>query len=194
MRNGLKKILAALLAVALVMTMSFTALADSTPLIYKVSDDDGHEIYMLGTIHVGEESMYPIQGIDDVLDRCDVVAFELDETDLSIAQEGETEEDIDFWELAKELLSLVDFSGNSLDDETLQRMSQIEGLESISIVAPFVKLSALASLVECTIMENVGISSERGVEMYLMQLAHDRGMKILGLETAEEQDAVLDSA
>ena len=90
----MKRILAALLALMLAMTVGLTAMADSTPLIYKVSDQEGHSIYMLGTIHVGEESMYPIRGIDQVLDQCDVVAFELGEEDMPVSEDPEEEEDI----------------------------------------------------------------------------------------------------
>ena len=191
MKKGLTRIFAVLLALVLAMTVSLTALADSTPLIYRVSDSEGHEIYMLGTIHVGDESMYPIRGIDQVLDKCDVVAFELSETEMPLADEEE--EDIDLWSLVSELLSCVQLGGSKLDDDTLDRMSQIEGLEGISALAYFMKPSALAGTVEVTLMENAGVTSEQGVEMYLMQLARDRGLQIVGLETAEEQDAALAS-
>ena len=90
----MKKIFAALLALVLAVTAGLTAMADSTPLIYKVTDQEEHSIYMLGTIHVGEESMYPIRGIDQVLDQCDVVAFELGEEDMPVSEDPEEEEDL----------------------------------------------------------------------------------------------------
>ena len=90
----MKRFIAILLALTLALTAGLTAFADSTPLIYKVSDQEGHSIYMLGTIHVGEDSMYPIQGIDSVLDQCDVVAFELGEGEIPVGDESEEDADI----------------------------------------------------------------------------------------------------
>ena len=91
-------------------------------------------------------------------------------------------------------MSCLSLSGSDLDEETLNRMDQIEGLEGISLVASFVKPDALVSLVESTVMENGGISSENGVECYLLKLARERGLQIVGLETAEEQDDALATA
>ena len=60
-------------------------------------------------------------------------------------------------------------------------MDQIEGLEGISLIASFVKPEALSSLVESIVMENEGISSDNGVEVYLLKLARERGLQIVGL-------------
>ena len=63
----------------------------STPLLYKVSDDAGNVIWLLGSIHVGMEDYYPLP--DYVLDAFDgseiVIRFEkLSGTDRRITAEG----------------------------------------------------------------------------------------------------------
>lgn len=58
----------------------------STPLLYKVSDDGGNVIWLLGSIHVGMEDYYPLpdyvldafDGSDALAVEADIVAFEKD--------------------------------------------------------------------------------------------------------------------
>ena len=57
-----------------------------TPILYRVTDDDGHTIWLFGSIYVGTESYYPLptyvqtafESAEVLAVECDVVAFEKD--------------------------------------------------------------------------------------------------------------------
>ena len=65
------------------------AFAESHPLMYKVTDQDGHTIYLLGTLHVINQETLPIANLDDVLGKVDTVIFELNEADMEKVVSGE---------------------------------------------------------------------------------------------------------
>ena len=71
----MKKRLAALLAVLMMLTVCLPALGECTPLLYRATDGAGHEIYLMGTIHLARESTYPLPDyVLDAFERCDVLA------------------------------------------------------------------------------------------------------------------------
>ncbi len=57
-----------------------------SPLLYKATDSNGNEVYLLGSIHVGYEDMYPLpqyvldayKKSDTLAVECDIIAFEED--------------------------------------------------------------------------------------------------------------------
>jgi uncharacterized protein YbaP (TraB family) len=75
-----RKITAWLLAALLLFCLlPLSALADSQPLLYRVTDENGSEIYLFGTIHVGNEALYPLSGqVLSAMDACDILAVEVD--------------------------------------------------------------------------------------------------------------------
>ena len=59
-----------------------------SPLLWRVTDKDGHTLYLFGTIHVGDERNETVlQKLSPTLDSCDALAVEFDvvayETDVS---------------------------------------------------------------------------------------------------------------
>ena len=56
--------------------------------MYKVTDKDGHSIYLLGTMHVISRETLPIAHLDEVLGQVDRVVFEMSEADMQKLTSG----------------------------------------------------------------------------------------------------------
>ena len=75
----MKKTIALFLCLAVFTLSAGVGLAESSPLLYEVKDESGHTLYLLGTIHVGGESMYPLsEAVWNAYEASDVLAVEVD--------------------------------------------------------------------------------------------------------------------
>ena len=73
----MKKILAMLLCLSLLLPC-LGAAAESHPLLYEARDNQGHVIYLLGTIHVGGEDMFPLSdAVWRAYDEAEALAVEI---------------------------------------------------------------------------------------------------------------------
>ena len=70
----MKKLLClALVAVMALSCAALPAMADSHPLIYKVTDAEGHYVYLMGTMHVASQDTFPIAKLDEVMGLADTI-------------------------------------------------------------------------------------------------------------------------
>jgi len=189
-RSIIKKIIALCVTLSLLICGVSAALADSNPLIYKVSDDNGNHIYLLGTIHVGRDDMYPIAGFDGVLSDCDAVALEIYNEDYFPPEGAEDEFK---WSYVTELLSMIDLFGTKPDDELMAKLKALPGMEEFSFVLPYVSLSTMTTMVLYAAMDAAGVDAEKSVEDYVVDSARRHNLELMGLETEEEQNAVINS-
>ncbi|MBR3504902.1 MAG: TraB/GumN family protein [Clostridia bacterium] len=75
----IKKIAAGAAAFLLCALLFNAALAASAPLVYRVTDGEGHRLYLLGTIHVGRSDMFPLGGaVEEAYAESDILAVEMD--------------------------------------------------------------------------------------------------------------------
>lgn len=197
----MKRSLCVLTTVLLLISACVPGFADSTPLIYRVSDDEGHCLYVMGTIHLGKPDMYPIAGIDAILDQCDTLALEVtDEEDQTTARSfwaGEQQEEsvpdmiTGLPELMMFLFDSVTLSGNGLTDAELTQIADILELEDGELILKWLKPSALCDFLCASFYGKAGMDIGYSTEYYLTALALDRGMEIIGLETDESQMEML---
>ena len=166
----------AALAATLILLLSVTAAAaDSTPAIYRVTDGEGHFIYLMGTCHILTPDCLPIAGIDELLDGCGAIALEIE-----VAGEG-----IDT--AAGDLLEL---SGNDLPPETRDRIADYltsKGQAALIPLIPNLSANALILLVSTTLLIGDDFDGITSPEIYLNDLAEARGLPLIGLETVEDQ-------
>lgn len=155
----------------------FPAFASSTPPVYKVSDNDGHSVYMMGTFHYSKEDSFPIEGIDKVLDDVDTVAFEICGDDMDkIAEQLRAE---------REAKVKEDKETNGLSDEVLDEIcgfiNSVKGKEYTREELSTIPLDQIKSLINTSVLEKEGLSSE-GTEEYLNKLAKERNLKTVSIE------------
>lgn len=183
---------------------ALTASAESTPLLYRVTDSEGHAVYLLGTYHIGYADMFPIAGIDAVLDECEAVALEVcGEQELAEArrvwlkgEEAPAEEEEDFLSgmggLA-EFLGAMSFGGNGLTNEELAMIAGLLDMEGAEFFLRSMQPSMLYNITMMALCEQAGLSMDYSVEYYVIALAEERGLPLMELEGDSMQNELLDS-
>lgn len=184
MKKRITALLAVLLAVSFLIPVSCSA--DSQPLLYRVTDEQGHEIYLFGTIHVGNDALYPLsEQVLRAMDRCDTLAVEVD-----LVWEMEHPE-----ELLKYSMDIYYTDGSKAEDalgkELVSRAADALGMDERLINA--MKPYGILSLLEEKSVADALLSSELGVDRYLIRLAREKEMEVRALETLEEQFTLLRS-
>lgn len=159
----------------------------SSPVLYKATDDQGHTVYMLGSIHVGTDAMYPLpQYVMDAYNASSALAVELDMIAVSKDMAGATE-------MAQSML-LTDGTkiSDHISEECYDRAVEIlkdnksyyKALDSFKPVMWYSLISTLA-------MEEAGADSDRGIDMHFLELAYDDEKTIYEVESAEFQYSLL---
>jgi len=159
----------------------------SSPILYKVTDSEGRFIYLLGSIHVATEDMYPLPAyVLDAYDSCDALAVECDivsaEKDLSLAME-----------MAK---SMVLTDGTRISDhispETYEKAVEIlkENNTYYSALDMY-KPVMWYSLISTFALEKAGTDVSLGIDRFFIEDALDRDKPLLEIESVEEQYAIL---
>lgn len=153
-------------------------------LFWEVSSPDGTEtMYLLGSIHVADDSIYPMpeivmdayQSSDLLAVEADILAYEQDQEEISrlamrfFYTDGTTVRDhlpADLYEQAKARLTDAGLYAEAYD-----------------WVHPFLWNSLLDQIVT----DASGLDSEHGVDRYFLELAHQSGKQIFEVESVEEQ-------
>lgn len=179
-----------LLALTMVLVLLFSCVplahAASTPLLYKVTDEEGHVIYLFGTIHVGNDALYPLSdAVLTAFEACDTLAVEIDL--LSIYEDPE--------ELLSYSADMYCEEGDSaaahLGEELVQKAA--DALDMPFALLDIMKPYGILSLLEEKSMTDALLSADLGVDMYLLEQAREQGMETLSLETLAFQYELLDS-
>ncbi|MCR4884819.1 MAG: TraB/GumN family protein, partial [Clostridiales bacterium] len=86
--------------------------------MYKVTDKDGHTIYLLGTLHMMSQETLPIANLDETLATVDRVILEVSEADMEKAAKGS----VTVSDLGSVLSSMMQMFtlDNGLSQETLE--------------------------------------------------------------------------
>lgn len=152
----------------------------SKGLLFAVTGGE-NTLYLFGSIHLGHEGMYPLsQQVYDAFERSDVLALELDITDLSVEA------------LSVDLLSLMMYQDDTLmtdivPEELFNEVAVI--IDAEMGIPPFLlnhfKPWVAANMLVEIAYEATGLSADYGVETYFSGKAGD--MEIVELETIEEQ-------
>ena len=178
-----KKLITGLIAAALLL-QPYAAGAESAPLVYRVTDGQGHTLYLLGTIHVGSDNMYPLgSAVEEAYAAADIVAVEMD----VYAYGG------NLFSSLKTAFSLMygvqDNIKNHLSPETYALGVEALGMPEIALQR--MKPAMWYSLAENYIITKAGLDAAKGVDYWLLKQAHKDGKQIDELESLEEQMATL---
>ena len=187
----MKKMLCLVLTVVLALSCAILpALADSHPLMYKVTDKDGHTIYLLGTLHMMSQETLPIANLDETLGNVDRVIFEVSEADMEKAASGS----LTISDLGSVLSSMMQMFtlDNGLSQETLELVAGfLSGAYNQTIDAESLRMMSapmLAQLLNAQFMTIAGYdASGHGVDLEVFRKAKAFGKKIEGVETMAEQ-------
>ncbi len=155
----------------------------STPLLFKVTDDSGNVLWLFGTIHVGRENYYPLPDyVMNALDNSDALAVEFD-----IVKFG-----TDFAAQQASLQALIYTDGTTLKDHVPEKIynESVEILKKNGFYMEMLDLykpAMFSSLIDSIVYEKLGIDTNLGVDSHLIKHAMDKNIEILDVESAEFQ-------
>lgn len=157
--------------------------ASITPAFYKVTDDEGHTVWLMGSIHVGLPSFYPLpayitdayKNADALVVECDVVAFSSNLSQQLQALQG-----------------MMYHDGSTIGDHLPEELytyaveilkEQRQYSSALDVYTPIFWSSAIDNYLTA----QMGFDSELGIDMYFLNDAYDTGKEILEIESVEFQ-------
>lgn len=156
---------------------------NSTPLLLEVSkDDSAHKLYLFGSIHAADESIYPLpQYVIDAYNQSDVLAVEFD----LIAYTNDLSNQ---FTLLSKLMYEDDTIQNHLSAETYK--TGIKILEEVGLyhsIMDYYQPIVWQSLIENAVIINSNLNEEYGIDKYFLTQAKENAKQIFELESAEYQ-------
>lgn len=154
-----------------------------TPLLYQVTDEAGHSIWLFGSIHVGRKDFYPLPDyVTEAFEKAEGLAVEFDirayEKDLSaqvqslrhlLYTDGTTIKDHIDPTLYEEAAAL-------LEDAPLP----VSMLENYKPIMWF-------SLIESLALETDTLKSKHGIDMHMIDAAYEVNKPVISIESADFQ-------
>ena len=180
----MKERLISCLVAAAMLLPPVAAGAESAPLVYRVWDGGMSQIYLLGTIHVGNEDMYPLgDAVEQAYHESDILAVEAD----LYAIGGNMLSSLKY--TFGLMYPLGDSARNHLSPETYALGVEKLGVSAFALGQ--MKPALWYSLAENYIDAAAGLDGVHGVDYWLLKRAHEDGKTIQELEGLEEQMAML---
>ena len=163
-----------------------------TPLFYHVTGDNGQEMWLFGTIHIGDErTAYLPQEIYDAFDASDALALEFD----SEAFEKRMEEDEDFQD---KISGYYFFSDNTLTKQHMDpelyetALKLLKATGSYNINTDYMKAYFWSSFIDdFYLRQGYQLTRAQGIEERLTTRANKQNKKILDVESGEFQVSML---
>lgn len=154
-----------------------------TPLFYKISDKNNTTIYLLGSIHAADDTIYPLNDtIMNSFNDSDYLAVEVDTLSL------QNNFDLSLKLAEKMMYNDSTTIKNHIGDELYNKMVNfLKEKKSYSLLYDNYKPVFFESLFENLIINDAMLKSESGIDMYFLSLASENNKKILEVESAEFQ-------
>ena len=152
-----------------------------TPLFYKVTDDDGDVLWLLGSIHIGDESFYPLPDyILSAFDGADTLAVEVDVIKY--------EKDMDIDDVFEPYRLPYGYTAKDyMDEETYEAACDIIGDEIIEYLDFNSYSPALwVQFVEEFAYMEMELDMMMGVDRHLTNRAYDQKKKVVDIEDPDE--------
>lgn len=161
--------------------------SEITPLLYQVTDEAGHTIWLFGSIHVGRKDFYPLPDyVTDAFDQAEALAVEFDirayEKDLQAQIKG--------------MSHLVYIDGSTIQDHIDPELyaQAAELLKDAPIPVSLLKQykpMMWASLLQSSFLETDTLSTQLGIDMHMIDAAYDADKPVISIESADFQYAML---
>lgn len=159
----------------------------STPLFYKVTDRDGDFVWLLGSIHVATQDMYPLpksitkaySAADSLAVECDVIALESD-----------------YDAMGKIMASwLYEKSGHIYDHIDAELYEEAKLLmDVIGLYTPLHDRyvpAVWSSFIDNYLVSYLGYDSEIGIDAYFLNRAKEENKPILEIESVTFQNQMM---
>ena len=164
--------------------------ANVAPLMWRVTDNAGHTLYLFGTIHVGDDrNKTALERVSGVLESCDALAVEFD----VVAYEKNTEQ------MMNDLMQYVLTDGSVVSDYMPKELYDraYELLREAGLMPSIYKqynLAWWAQMVESAmLLVYSDLDPNKAMDSLLIKRANKSGLRILEVESSEFQMGLLNS-
>jgi len=164
----------------------------SGPLLWQVTSPGGQTMYMFGSIHAADDTIYPLpEAIMDAFSRSEYLAVEADI--VAFEQDGDALAAFGFAMMYTDGSTIADEIGTDLHARAIEAMAGAHELEVyLGQGFPPEMLDELRpywwfDMLTVASIERAGMSVDHGIDRYFIERANERGMGILEIESIEMQ-------
>ena len=162
----------------------------ASPLMWRVTDGEGHELYLFGTIHVGDaRNDAVLERVSPVLENCDALAVEFD----TVAYTEDTQRAMN--DMTQYVLTDGSLITDYMPDELYQRAQAL--LQEAGLFPALFNrynLAMWSQLIDSAmLMQYTDLDSEKGMDGLLIHRAYDLSIPVLDVESSEFQMNLLNS-
>ena len=164
--------------------------ADLHPMLWKVTDAEGHTLYLFGTIHVGDgRTAAVLEKVAPILLQCDALAVEFD----MVAYEQ------DLGAVMADYQQFVYTDGSTVQDHMSEELYArcAELLGQVGAYSPLIdhyNLAMWSQLVQqAALMTTTPLDPQLGMDRQLIGLAYEKELPVLEVESASFQMNLLNS-
>ena len=167
--------------------------ASATPLMWLVTAPDGQIMYLFGSIHCAGEELYPLpSAITDAFAECEYLAVEFDI--IAYGQDADAINAITPYYFYQDGKTIADEIGRKLYNRARAVLKEAGpelgagfAIEALDNLKPAIWVDMLTGIA----VNRAGLSFELGLDRYFLTEAHEGGIKILEVESVEDQVAML---
>lgn len=163
--------------------------SDATPLMWRVTCPDGQTMYLFGSMHAGEPTLYPLSNvIMDAFYAADYLAVEVDI--LAFYDDIAVQEEFMAMLEYEGGMTVIDEIGQELYDKAVQALLDLnlgltmEDIEELNSYKPWVWTNDIFTTLA---MQFSGLSPFFGLDLFFLDEAHELGMGILEVENLLDQ-------
>ena len=163
-----------------------------TPVFYRVDDEEGNTLFLLGTIHIGDDRTACLpQVIYDAFDAADALAVEFDDENF----EESLDQDEELRELLLQSFYYTDGTTirNHVDSDVYKAaMDLVKVTGNYTDTAENMKPYLWGNAIEqFYLAQGRKLSSDKGVDVRLMRMAREAEKEILDVESGQFQVSML---
>ncbi|WP_416148863.1 TraB/GumN family protein [Salipaludibacillus sp. HK11] len=160
----------------------------SEGVFYRVQEED-QTVYLLGSVHVGDETMYPLHGqIDEAFEEADHLAVEIDMTEIN---EMESAQMMMQHAMNADGPALSDVLDEDVFTEMVNQLSPL-GLngEMLDQFQPWF----ISMLLSEAAIGGTNFTADDGIDLHFLERANEKDLPIISLESIESQIETLSSS
>jgi len=173
------------LSMLLILMLAVPCLADD-PLFMWTAEKDGNTIHLLGSIHAGQSSWYPLdERIEQAYTQADTIACEINIADASMAMK------ISLLVMQEGMYPSGESLRDHIEPATWDTLQARVGSSPLAPMLDRMRPGLAAVTVMQGMMAEVGLDVSQGVDMHILRWAMEAERPIVSLETPADQVAIL---
>ncbi|MDR2387204.1 MAG: TraB/GumN family protein [Deltaproteobacteria bacterium] len=155
---------------------------DDKTFLWRVSDSSGPRLYLLGSVHLAQENMYPLKPvIEETFNKSDALLVEVDL------------EKVDLKTLNLDLFKVATYPGNEtiwdhLDAQTAELLrDRLKDLKLSDVMFNKLRPWLVALTLGLLQLNVLGYQDQLGLDVHFIKQASAKGLGVFELESASEQ-------